>query len=56
MPLIYNSLEAKAPSIQEKVLRVIPTIIDNLDLLTIKSSLFPRLQVFFSLHLQPFHL
>ncbi|CAG8482531.1 2351_t:CDS:10 [Acaulospora colombiana] len=47
MPLIYNALETKSPAIQDKVLRVIPTIIDNLDLLTIKSSLFPRIQNLF---------
>ncbi|CAG8719114.1 6005_t:CDS:10, partial [Acaulospora morrowiae] len=47
MPLIYNALETKTPAIQDKVLRVIPTIIDSLDLLTIKSSLFPRIQNLF---------
>ncbi|CAG8772902.1 14558_t:CDS:2, partial [Dentiscutata heterogama] len=47
MPLIYNSLEAKSPVIQEKVLRIIPTIVDSLDILTIKSSLFPRIQNLF---------
>ncbi|RIB02652.1 hypothetical protein C2G38_2009413 [Gigaspora rosea] len=47
MPLIYNSLEAKSPVVQEKALRVIPTIIDSLDILTIKSSLFPRIQNLF---------
>ncbi|CAG8521475.1 7429_t:CDS:10 [Diversispora eburnea] len=44
MPLIYNALEAKTLAIQEKVLKVMPAIIESLDLLTIKSSLFPRIQ------------
>ncbi|RHZ80326.1 hypothetical protein Glove_137g49 [Diversispora epigaea] len=48
MPLIYNALEAKTLPIQEKVLKVMPTIIENLDLLTIKSSLFPRIQNLFT--------
>ena len=45
MPLIYNALETKTPAIQEKVLKVIPTIADSLDISTVKASLFPRIQV-----------
>jgi SCY1-like protein 2 len=45
MPLIYHALEAKTPAIQDKVLKVIPTIADSLDISTVKVSLFPRIQV-----------
>ncbi len=45
MPLIYNALEARTPAIQDKVLKVIPTIADSLDISTVKASLFPRIQV-----------
>ncbi|CAG8692310.1 710_t:CDS:10, partial [Funneliformis caledonium] len=44
MPLIYNALETRVPAIQDKVLKVIPTIADSLDISTVKASLFPRIQ------------
>ncbi|CAI2163071.1 11321_t:CDS:10 [Funneliformis geosporum] len=47
MPLIYNALETRVPAIQDKVLKVIPTIADSLDISTVKASLFPRIQNLF---------
>nr|CAG8594463.1 3182_t:CDS:10 [Entrophospora candida] len=47
MPLIYFALEAKSPAIQEKALRVVPNVLDRLDITTVKSSLFPRIQNLF---------
>jgi SCY1-like protein 2 len=45
MPLIYHALEVTTPAIQEKVLKIIPTVADSLDISTVKVSLFPRIQV-----------
>ncbi|RUS25670.1 hypothetical protein BC938DRAFT_471808 [Jimgerdemannia flammicorona] len=42
MPLIYAALETPVPAIQEKALKVIPTLTESLDYTTIKGSLFPR--------------
>ncbi|RIA86529.1 kinase-like domain-containing protein [Glomus cerebriforme] len=47
MPLIYHALEVTSPAIQDKVLKVIPTIADSLDISTVKVSLFPRIQNLF---------
>ncbi|CAG8554764.1 2089_t:CDS:10 [Paraglomus occultum] len=48
MPLVYHALETKSPQIQEKVLKIIPTICESLDYTTVKSSLFSRIQNLFA--------
>lgn len=45
MPLVYAALEAPTPVVQEKALRIIPSLAESLDYTTVKSSLFPRVQV-----------
>lgn len=45
MPLVYAALEAPTPIVQEKALRIIPSLSESLDYTTVKSSLFPRVQV-----------
>ncbi|KAL0083190.1 kinase-like domain-containing protein [Phycomyces blakesleeanus] len=47
MPLLYACLESPAPSVQEKALRIVPSLCESLDYTTIKSSLFPRVQALF---------
>lgn len=58
MPLVYNSLESSVPAVQDKALKVIPTICSTIkksdsrvseepskvDYMTVKNGLFPRLQ------------
>ncbi|KAG0318613.1 hypothetical protein BGZ99_005587 [Dissophora globulifera] len=49
MPLVYCALEPKnPPSVQEKALKVVPTITEALDYTTVKASLFPRISTLFS--------
>lgn len=49
MPLVYCALEPKnPPSVQEKALKTVPSIMEALDYTTVKASLFPRIAV--SLH------
>ncbi|KAI9271355.1 hypothetical protein BY458DRAFT_533549 [Sporodiniella umbellata] len=48
MPLVYASLESPTAIVQEKSLRIIPSLAQSLDYTTVKSSLFPRIQVVFS--------
>lgn len=45
MPLVYASLESPTAVVQEKSLRMIPSLAESLDYTTVKSSLFPRVQV-----------
>ncbi|KAI9008823.1 kinase-like domain-containing protein [Phycomyces nitens] len=47
MPLLYACLESPAPSVQEKALRIVPSLCESLDYTTIKGSLFPRVQALF---------
>lgn len=47
MPLVYAALEAPANVVQEKALRIIPSLAESLDYTAVKSSLFPRVQVNF---------
>ncbi|CAO3696430.1 unnamed protein product [Rhizopus stolonifer] len=48
MPLVYASLESPTAVVQEKSLRMIPSLAESLDYTTVKSSLFPRVQAVFS--------
>lgn len=48
MPLVYAALEAPTPVVQEKALRIIPSLSESLDYTTVKNSLFPRVQVLFA--------
>ncbi|CAO3614011.1 unnamed protein product [Cunninghamella echinulata] len=47
MPLVYAALENPAIVVQEKALRIVPTLCESLDYSTIKNSLFPRVQALF---------
>ncbi|KAI9275062.1 hypothetical protein EDC94DRAFT_509823 [Helicostylum pulchrum] len=47
MPLVYAALEAPTAVVQEKALRIIPSLAESLDYTAIKSSLFPRVQAVF---------
>jgi SCY1-like protein 2 len=47
MPLVYAALEAPTAVIQEKALRIIPSLAESLDYTAVRSSLFPRVQVSF---------
>lgn len=42
MPLIYNSLDSEHPEVQEKALKVIPTLLDVLDVSTVQDVLFVK--------------
>lgn len=44
MPLVYAALEAPTAVVQEKALRIIPSLAESLDYTAVKSSLFPRVQ------------
>ncbi|KAI9486147.1 MAG: hypothetical protein EXX96DRAFT_592949 [Benjaminiella poitrasii] len=47
MPLVYAALESPASVVQEKALRIIPSLAESLDYTAVKSSLFPRVQTVF---------
>jgi SCY1-like protein 2 len=47
MPLVYAALENPAVGVQEKALRIIPSLAESLDYTAVKSSLFPRVQTVF---------
>ncbi|KAI8050149.1 kinase-like domain-containing protein [Gilbertella persicaria] len=47
MPLVYAALEAPTAVVQEKALRIIPSLAESLDYTAVKSSLFPRVQTLF---------
>ncbi|KAK9465260.1 kinase-like domain-containing protein [Lipomyces arxii] len=47
LPLIYTALASQSPSIQERVLLAISRIAANLDFLTIKNELFPKVSAVF---------
>ncbi|KAI7904796.1 kinase-like domain-containing protein, partial [Cokeromyces recurvatus] len=47
MPLVYAALESTASVVQEKALRIIPSLAESLDYTAIKSSLLPRVQTVF---------
>lgn len=44
MPLVYAALDAPTAVVQEKALRIIPSLAESLDYTAVKSSLFPRVQ------------
>jgi SCY1-like protein 2 len=46
MPLVYAALESTTSVVQEKALRIVPSLAESLDYTAVKSSLFPRVQVF----------
>ncbi|KAG0005629.1 hypothetical protein BGZ79_003239 [Entomortierella chlamydospora] len=49
MPLVYCALEPKnPPSVQEKALKTVPSIMETLDYTTVKASLFPRIATLFA--------
>ncbi|CAO3672144.1 unnamed protein product [Rhizopus microsporus] len=48
MPLVYAALESPTNVVQERALRMIPTLSESLDYTTVKSSLFPRVQAVFA--------
>ncbi|KAH9816871.1 kinase-like domain-containing protein [Melampsora americana] len=48
MPLIYFALESDVPALQEKSLRVIPTLCETLDYTHVKQVLFPKVTMIFS--------
>ena len=45
MPLVYAAIEAPTAVVQEKALRIVPTLAESLDYTTVKNSLFPKVQV-----------
>ncbi|KAG0174626.1 hypothetical protein DFQ28_004276 [Apophysomyces sp. BC1034] len=45
MPLVYAAIEAPTATVQEKALRIIPSLAECLHYTTVKSSLFPRVQL-----------
>lgn len=47
MPLVYAALENPVAVVQEKALRIIPSLAESLDYTAVKSSLFPRVQTVF---------
>ncbi|KAI7882300.1 uncharacterized protein EV154DRAFT_522996 [Mucor mucedo] len=47
MPLVYAALETPTAMVQEKALRIIPSLAESLDYTAVKSSLFPRVQAVF---------
>ncbi|KAI7868246.1 kinase-like domain-containing protein, partial [Spinellus fusiger] len=47
MPLMYAALETPVPAVQEKALRILPSLCDSLDYTIIKGSLFQRVQALF---------
>ncbi|KAI7859992.1 hypothetical protein BDC45DRAFT_166554 [Circinella umbellata] len=47
MPLVYASLEAPTPLVQEKALRIVPQLSEALDYTTVKNAVFPRVQNLF---------
>ncbi|KAF7728225.1 hypothetical protein EC973_006506 [Apophysomyces ossiformis] len=47
MPLVYAAIEAPTAVVQEKALRIIPSLAESLDYTTVKNSLFPRVQTLF---------
>ncbi|CEG63141.1 Putative SCY1 protein kinase [Rhizopus microsporus] len=48
MPLVYAALESPTNVVQERALRMIPSLSESLDYTTVKSSLFPRVQAVFA--------
>ncbi|KAG1149001.1 hypothetical protein G6F37_002830 [Rhizopus arrhizus] len=48
MPLVYAALESPTAVVQERSLRMIPSLSESLDYTTVKSSLFPRVQAVFA--------
>ncbi|OBZ83333.1 SCY1-like protein 2 [Choanephora cucurbitarum] len=47
MPLVYAALESPTSVVQERALRIIPSLAESLDYTAVKSSLFPRVQTLF---------
>ncbi|KAI9266814.1 kinase-like domain-containing protein [Phascolomyces articulosus] len=47
MPLVYAALEAPTPLVQEKALRIVPSLAESLDYTTVKNAVFPRVQALF---------
>ncbi|ORZ25034.1 kinase-like domain-containing protein [Absidia repens] len=47
MPLVYAALENPAVIVQEKALRIVPSLCESLDYSTVKNSLLPRVQNLF---------
>ncbi|KAI8336735.1 hypothetical protein BC941DRAFT_427954 [Chlamydoabsidia padenii] len=47
MPLVYSALENPAVIVQEKALRIVPSLCESLDYSTVKNSLLPRVQSLF---------
>jgi len=45
LPIVYQALDLKVPTVQERALKVIPSVFDVLDYNAIKNQLFPRIQV-----------
>ncbi|KAI8146138.1 kinase-like domain-containing protein [Fennellomyces sp. T-0311] len=48
MPLVYAALEAPTALVQEKALRIVPSLAESLDYTTVKNALFPRVQALFA--------
>ncbi|KAI7880940.1 ARM repeat-containing protein [Lichtheimia hyalospora FSU 10163] len=48
MPLVYAAIEAPTAVVQEKALRIVPTLAESLDYTTVKNSLFPKVQMLFA--------
>ena len=47
MPLVYAALEAPTALVQEKALRIVPSLAESLDYTTVKNAVFPRVQALF---------
>ncbi|KAI8806989.1 kinase-like domain-containing protein [Cladochytrium replicatum] len=47
MPLLYSSLEANTPILQEQALKVVPSVLEKLDFTSVRSILFAKLQTLY---------
>jgi SCY1-like protein 2 len=49
LPLVINALDSTIPTVQERALKVIPSISEALDYTIVKNSIFPKTQASLSL-------
>ncbi|KAI0244773.1 Protein kinase domain-containing protein ppk32, partial [Massospora cicadina] len=48
LPCVYASLESQDSTLQDKALRTIPALVDQLDYAVVKNSLYPRIQALYA--------
>ncbi|KAI8050208.1 kinase-like domain-containing protein [Syncephalis plumigaleata] len=46
LPLVVNALDSTTPAVQERALKVLPTVAEALDYTVVKNSVFPKTQVY----------